>query len=490
MKTMKKMFAVVLALVMTMALSVTAFAASGTNTNNGTITINNAVPGETYSIYQILKLESYDTDAGAYSYKATSEWESWLKTQTSYVSIDAESGYVTWVASSDEATVAAFAKLALAYAESNNITATKSDTAPAAAEGQTTSTVTFSGLNLGWYLVDTSLGSLCSLGTTDKNATIQEKNSVPSIDKEVVAGDGNEPSVGDSVNFKITVTAQKGAQNYVVHDTMSDGLTFNNDVKVTVNNTELTADVDYSVSTSVEDDCTFEVIFEESYLNTITEETKIEITYSATINENAVVDINPETNEAKLDYGDDSSTTSTTETETHVYYFDLVKDDTSDKLIAGAEFKLYESETGGDAIQFVVDNGTYRVATAAEIADVETVTTDTISVTNGMVRISGLGEGNYYLEETKAPDGYNKLTERVKVTVNSNNAATVTDTNENESTDAGDTYVTGGIEVENKAGSILPGTGGMGTTVLYIAGIVLVLGAGITLVVRRRMSAK
>lgn len=489
MKTMKKMFAVVLALVMAMALSVTAFAASGTNTNDGTITINNAVPGETYSIYQILKLESYDTDAGAYSYKATSEWESWLTTQTNYVSID-ESGYVTWTANSDDATVAAFAKSALAYAESNNITATKSEKAPAAAEGQTTSTVTFSGLNLGWYLVDTSLGSLCSLGTTDKDATIQEKNSVPSIDKEVVAGDGNEPSVGDSVNFKITVTAQKGAQNYVVHDTMSDGLTFNNDVKVTVNNTELTANVDYSVSTSVEDDCTFEVIFTESYLNTITEETKIEITYSATINGNAVVGTDPETNEAKLDYGDDSSTTSTTETETYVYYFDLVKDDTSDKLIAGAEFKLYESATGGDAIQFVVENGTYRVATATEIADEETNTTDTISVNNGMVRISGLGKGNYYLEETKAPDGYNKLTERVTVTVNNNNAATVTDTNGNESTDAGDTYVNGGVEVENKAGSILPGTGGMGTTVIYIVGALLVIGAGVVLVVRRRMSAE
>lgn len=487
-KTAKRLFAAIVALVLSVAMVTPAFAESGTNTKDGTITINNAVPGETYSIYQILTLESYDTDAGAYSYKATSEWKEWLETQTSYVSID-ESGYVTWVASSDDATVAAFAKLALAYAESNNISATKSEKAPAAAEeGQTTSTVTFSGLNLGWYLVDTSLGSLCSLGTTNKNATIQEKNSVPSIDKEVVDGDGNEPSVGDSVNFKITVTAQKGAQNYVVHDTMSDGLTFNDDVKVTANNTELTANVDYSVSTSVDDDCTFEVIFTETYLNTITEETNIEITYSATINEKAVVDTDPETNEAKLDYGDDSSTTSTTETKTYVYYFDLVKDDTSNKLIAGAEFKLYESETGGDAIQFVVDNGTYRVATVAEIADEETDTTDTISVTNGMVRISGLGQGNYYLEETKAPDGYNKLTDRVLVTVNKNNAATVTDTNGNELTDAGDTYVNGGVEVENKAGSLLPSTGGTGTTMLYVVGGALVVAAGVALVVRRRMS--
>ncbi len=473
MKKTKKIFALLLALVMTLTMSVATFAANGTNSDNGTITINDAVPGQEYSIYQILVLESYDTDAGAYSYKAADGWNTFLSAQNTYVNVDSQ-GYVTWVGATDDATVAAFAKVALAYAEENNISAADTQTAPEATGGETYSTVNFTGLNLGWYLVDTSVGALCSLDTTKPDATIDEKNEVPTVEKEVVDEDGNDPSVGEDVNFKITITAQPGAESYVLHDQMSDGLELvANSVAVSVGGSELGSENNYEVNYNPTDGCDFEITFTQSYLDTISEATDIVIEYSATITEDAVIGTDPVTNKAILDYGDENEVESET-TKTYVYYFDLVKTNTDNKLINGAEFKLYESEDGVTPINFVFQDGAYRVATSED----ET-TTDTIIVSDGMVRIIGLGAGEYYLEETKAPDGYNKLNSRVRVTVNANNAATIND----------GTYESGGVEVENRAGSLLPSTGGMGTTVIYILGAALVLGAGIVLVVRRRMSS-
>ena len=126
-------------------------------------------------------LESYDTDKKAYAYKAHSDWAGWLKTQTQYVSIDAQ-GYVTWVQDADPA---AFAKAALAHAEDASISPTATKTAPAPVTGAQYSTVTFRDLNLGYYLVDTTLGTLCSLDTTAPSVEMFEKNEPPHINKQV-----------------------------------------------------------------------------------------------------------------------------------------------------------------------------------------------------------------------------------------------------------------------------------------------------------------
>ena len=154
MKLLKKLAGMLLAMIMVLSMSTVAFAAQGTNDNSGSITINDAVEGHTYNAYQVLVLESYNTDAGAYSYKANDDWKNWLESQTKYVSIDAQ-GYVTWVKDADPA---AFAKAALAHAEENKITPTDAKTADG-------TTVKFEKLNLGYYLVDTTLGTLCSLDT-------------------------------------------------------------------------------------------------------------------------------------------------------------------------------------------------------------------------------------------------------------------------------------------------------------------------------------
>ena len=125
MKLFKKFAGMLLAMIMVLSMSTVAFATHGTNDNSGSITINNAEKGHTYNAYQVLVLESYNTDVGAYSYKANDKWKNWLESQTKYVSIDAQ-GYVTWVKDAD---VAAFAKAALAHAEEANINPVATKTA-------------------------------------------------------------------------------------------------------------------------------------------------------------------------------------------------------------------------------------------------------------------------------------------------------------------------------------------------------------------------
>ena len=166
MRHVKHLLSFMLAAVMALAMAATpAFAEKGTNNNSGSITINDAEPDHTYNVYQILVLESYDTEAGAYSYKAATGWEDWLKAQNQYVSVDAQ-GYVTWVKDAD---AAAFAKAALEHAKANSIQ-------PVASKEANGATVSFTGLNLGYYLVDTTVGTLCSLNTTNPNAVMEEKN--------------------------------------------------------------------------------------------------------------------------------------------------------------------------------------------------------------------------------------------------------------------------------------------------------------------------
>lgn len=484
MKHLKKLAGCLLALVMILTMSNVAVvnAVQGTNNDNGSITISNAEKGHTYKAYQILVLESYDTNKEAYAYKANSAWKDWLEAQTTYVNIDAQ-GYVTWV---DGADAAAFAKAALAYAEKSSIEPVKTGEA-------TGTTVNFTGLNLGYYLVDTTVGTLCSLNTTTPGVTMADKNDPPSVTKDVQEdstgdwGDENTAQIGDTVNFKTTITAKQGAQGYVLHDKMSEGLTLNaGSIKVQVNDTDLIKDTDYTIETdtaNLSDGCDFEITFTKDYLNTITANTTIVVTYSAVLNEKAEVSTGANTNETKLAFGEDSRDETTWDkTNTYTFSFDIVKTDDSNKLLAGAEFELYDAQTGGNKISLVREqDGTYRVATDAE-AKVAGFVSAVIEAKDGKATIKGFDDNTtYWLEETKAPDGYNKLPGRVEVKFGMK---------ENISTSMKGNIWTegdGGVHIVNNTGSLLPGTGGMGTTVLYMAGGVLVIAAGALLIFRRRM---
>lgn len=497
MKHIKKFVSFLLTLVMVLAMAGTTFAQQEGELTGGSITINDAVPGQTYKAYQILYLESYSPEVknddgtvvkkGAYSYKANSAWESWLRTKTDYVQFDSQ-GYVTWVEGAD---VAEFAKLAQAEATKTGSTITSDATAIAlpAAEGATYSTVTFSDLKLGYYLVDTTLGSLCSLDTTKPSVVMEEKNEVPPIpDKQVKEdstsewGESNTAQIGDTVEFRTTITAKKGAQNYVLHDQMSDGLTLDEEsIKVTVNGVGLEKGTAYTVVTDATDGCDFEIQFTQTYLDTITQDTELVVTYSAVLNDKAVIYPSGNPNKTKLDYGDNSST-EWDETKTYTFKFDIIKTDSDGKVLDGAKFELYDAQTGDNKIALVKeDNGEYRVATEAE-KEKDGFTSAVIEA--GRATVKGLDANTtYWLEETEAPAGYNKLSGRVDVKIKNDNLTTTMDKDDN-TWGSGD----GGVHITNKTGAELPSTGGMGTTIFYIIGSVLVLAAVVLLIVRKRMS--
>ena len=469
MKRTKRIASVLLALVMALSLITTAFAAGET----GSITIDNAVVGKTYTIYRIFDLNSHNDDYTAINYKVSIKWAEFFQDGAKgldYVTID-DQGYVTWKVDADKV---AFAKDAYAFAQASSIPNDGQNKA-------TNSTVKFENLTLGYYLVQSDLGVLCSLDTTMPDVTIKEKNSQPTVDKQVQEnsnsqwGESNDANIGDTVNFKTTINVVDGQpKNYVLHDKMSNGLTFDaGSVEVKIGDRTLTLGSDYTLIANPKDGCTFEIEFKE---NVLKPNDVVIVTYSATLNEKAVIYPEPNTNETKLVYGEGSETT-WDETKTFTYQFDLVKTKTDNTVLNGAEFKLYDAKTEGNEIALIDEgNGVYRVATAAEKA-AEGFVSATIKA--GKVTIKGLDSGTYYLEETKAPAGYNVLAERVEVKIDhANLTATV----------EGDTYVSGGVQVINQTGAELPSTGGIGTTIFYVVGGLLVVAAGVLLVTRKRMS--
>lgn len=466
--TMKKVLAILMSAMLIFSISVVAFAAG-----EGSITVNNAKSGETYSAYRILSLESYDTTTGIYLYKADAAWADFVESATDYLSVDA-SGYVTWVEGADQK---AFAKAALAYAEANGITATDSVTV---AENETTATI--SDLDLGYYLVDSTLGTILALTTTKPDASFSEKNSGPTVEKQVKEdstdawGSANDADLFQEIEFQATITAQAGASKYVMHDTMSEGLTYTGVTGVTLNGETVDASNYTVVSEGLTDGCTFEIIFAQAFLDTLEDNDQIVVSYTGELNESAAIHDEVNTNEVYLSYGD-AQETETSTTETTAYEFDIVKTDSNNDLLDGAEFKLYDAAEGGNEIPVVmVSDGVYRVADDDE----EGVS---IVPVNGVATVMGLdGNTNYYLEETVAPDGYNGLTARVQVSIAEENL--------NAEIAADGTYTPDtGVQVINKTGSILPETGGIGTTIFTIVGIVLILGAGILLIVKKRAAA-
>lgn len=492
MKHAKKLASLLLALVMALSMTVTAFAAQEGEQTGGSITINDAVVGQTYKLYQILYLESYSTDAdgkatGAYAYQANSSWSSFLGSDAIkgvYLNVDSQ-GYVTWV---DGASAADFAKLAQAYAKDNSIAA------DADAVTATSTTVKFENLKLGYYLVDTTLGTLCSLDTTNPTVVMEEKNEAPTNDKTVEEdsnsqyGDVNDADISQIVNFKSTITAQSGAENYVLHDKMTNGLTYEEVTGVTLNGTAVAAS-NYTVDANPADEDTFDVKFTQAFCDTLKANDQIVISYSATVNANAVVGGAGNSNESKVSYGDSSNTKTTPPsiTKTYTWSFDVLKyaNDDKTKVLANAEFVLLNSDktkvativseklTGWVDVPAAGNDG--KVTWPANTA----LTTDA----KGKIAIEGLDADTYYLREIAAPAGYNRLADDVTVTITPTES---TDANGNKTL----TLSPVTVKISNKSGAELPSTGGMGTTIFYVIGSILLLGAVVLFITKKRMSAK
>lgn len=489
MKQTKKLFAVIMTMLLTLAIALPVFAA--------TITIENPESGQTYNAYKIFDVTTDGGSAYAYTIDSSSDWFSvvnaWADTSDT---TEGEKHGLTLTAISDTAYSVAFSGSAAdfaAYLYANipsNITPDGTATGSSEDE-ETESSITISLKDAGYYFVTSSLGSLCVLNTAADSVTINEKNTVPDIEKE---SDKTTASVGDKITFTLTITPGNNSLEYIVHDTMSAGLALDPDsftVKQGVSDVSeenyetIIADSD-DTENSIKDDCTFEIAFTQNYIAGLTENDTIVITYEATLTPAAITK-DEETNKVKLQYGNDYSAEKTVKV--FNYGFSLVKTDQNGTLLSGAQFKLFKDEGCTTEVKLVKEaDGTYRPATIEEISADEEVTEENKKVVAyieaGNVEIDGLGNGDYYLKETKAPDGYNLLTSPTKVTINSNDQFVEVTKGE----DSGEDVYTGGIRIENNTGGTIPSTGGIGTRIFYILGSMMLLGAGIVLVTRRRMN--
>lgn len=511
-KAMKKLMAALLAVAMVCAMAIPAFAAdAGTTTaaagtGTGSITINNAVPNQTYKIYRILKLE-YHAGTSSYLYTVTPEWKNFVKAHSTDLDLNESTGVVTWAnanTNNGSDVIQTLANDAGRYVNTNDIAAVDSKLAVAI-------TVEFTNLPLGWYLVVSDLdnGAICSIGTTATNAVIEEKNSKPTIEKEVYEGNksgySNDAGIGDTVNFHTNIYVTDGnPTNYVLHDTMTKGLKFDpTSVKVYLHRDRagsanifsdyLTADTDYELVTSTSDKCTFEIKF----LKPLMPYDSIQVTYSATVTADAVIGTKGNDNDTVLEYGNkvktEHSSTKTYVWEMGVHKFTKINN--VDTPLENAEFQLYKKDGENKQYAKFAETGTntsiYKLT--GWTGNAEEAATKVKTPANGNIKFEGLDAGTYYLEETDAPEGYNTLTAPIEVIIertlpkDSAEAATFG----GQAIKYGQTNATTGtdhlVPVENNRGTTLPSTGGIGTTIFYVVGGGLMVAAAILLITKKRM---
>ena len=501
MKKMKKIFAQLIAMVMVLGMSTSVFAA-GTNT----ITVDVNFKGQTYTLYKLFDATVNDARAAAtdsnssssvttngIAYTLIDETDHALTKEFTVTKADGTTATVKagdWfeyvnatnhnlkIKAGADITTELFRLWAVAYGVQTG------DGLTASADNDTN--IKWTGLDGGYYFITTTTGSLVTVDSVAPNAIVKDKNSIPSVDKTVSGGtetgsataatdkEENTAKVGDVLTYKAVIHAKAGASKYEFVDTMQNGLSLQKfsdtaNIQVQVGGTDLAA-TNYTVDPfTTGKSGTFTVKFTQAYLDTLTTDTDIVITYKVMVNEDAQ---ETNVNTGTLKYGDNQTVTTDTTT-THVYKFQLVKDDNQKKVLTGAEFRLYDAQTNGNEIPVVkTADGKYRVALSNETG---------VVIDAGSPEISGLSNGTYWVEEIKAPDGYNKLEGRTSITLtDANNMATI----ENGA------YQSGGLEVINQEGAVLPSTGGIGTTIFYIIGAILVIGAGVVLVTRRRMNVQ
>lgn len=398
--------------------------------NDGSITITGALQGQTYTIYEMLKLESFS--GTNYSYKIADGWEDFFKEGAEgakYMQKDAN-GYVSYKTGKDtDADRREFAQKALAYATKTSGINTKNESTK-----ENENSVTFKDLPLGYYLVGSTTGALCGLDTTHKSVSIEEKNGVPSVEKTITSGGdlaadfkSNSVNIGDTISFQIKIDVKKGAKNYVLHDELSSGLTLiqNNVTKEYVHvqaNDNITDTMSTSDYTFGQSQNGFTVTFKPEFLKKHeNEEYTILVNYYAILNDQATIGSSGNVNKTILDYGESNKTTpSTTTTYTFgIPVFKYTGTETEKKGLAGAKFKLYTDAQCKDKNVVKVkvkENGTDYIV--GETDSNNNVMTSGTEVFN----INGLKAGIYYLKEIEAPKGYNKLANPIKITISQNDA--------------------------------------------------------------------
>ena len=533
---MKKVFAAAAAIATVFGLAATTVATANA-ADGATLTVSTAdakFVGKTVNAYKMFSATVGGEGANkAVSYTLTDTWKpffmdstaSGLNGATDANVNDKANEYVSELAGDN---LVAFATKASNWAQTQakNITADKTATVSAGATNGNY-TATFTGLDYGYYVVvvpgatlaNTSgqYATLVSVDSTNVNANI--KGSLPTVDKKVqVNGNGADTAdakIGDTLTFTLTSTipdmSAYDTYTFNFKDTLSKGLTYGDITSVTVEGVDapLVKDTDYTVTTTpAAAGNTLLTVGMTDFKNKQQTNAgkKITVTYTATLNENAVVGGAGNVNSATIQYSNDPSSTGTGESEpdkvrVFTYGFTVDKytgDNYNDAAtrLAGAEFTL-TAKGDTSAIKFVqvnagsaTEDAVYRVAKAGETAG----TTTTITTpANGKVVFQGLKNGEYTLTETKAPAGYNKLASAIGVKVNGSNDGTdttnatvnITYNNDNNDTTYDQTASNGVIPVQNKSGAILPGTGGMGTIAFTVIGV-LVIALGVAWTLKRK----
>ena len=563
MKKMRRIASLLLALAMAFGLTATAFAAEVVNET-----------GHTYAAYQVFKgtqQESVEEGDGSITALGDIEWGSGVDGTallTELTGLEVGGAY-PFQNCADAAGVAA-----VLDGESDYTSATAKAFANAADKHRTETSTPIPAdknatVNLedGYYLfVDTQTApdgvdayNPALLQVTGQTITIKQKYSVPEVEKKVSdtedggLGDAVDAGIGDSVYFTLAGTLPMNWEDYdsykyIFHDTLSDGLKYNGDVKVYLaakgtdgepdlaNKTEIAKGADgYTVNpdgASAAGGGTLTVTFADlKKVGGVTAESCIIVEYSATLTEAAVIGKPGNTNTVKLEYSNNPNTSDDPSKDTgetpgdtvYVFTYELdgtkVDGQTPNKTLKDAQFVLYRGKDGADPTYAdgIPTNVEYALVAGGKLegwteSRETAMGTDgngkgmLVSDVDGLFGVSGLDAGTYYLEEVKAPAGYNLLKDPVKLTIDAEISGGDAETNQPPTigkldliTEGKDGSITTpgdkdngtvSLEVQNNMGALLPSTGGMGTTLFYIAGAALVLAAGVLLVMKRRVGVK
>lgn len=460
MKKIKKIVSLCLAMVMCLGLSVTAASAAGTG--EGKITVGNVQAGNTYKLYKVFDAAGDGADHISYTLTGgKTDVPNGFKLENGNVVRDN-------VDPDAELTPDEIASIA-SYVENMTAIDTKQ-----ANDGDTT--VEFTGLDDGYYYITTTTGTLVTIDSVGgrRNVKVDDKNEAPKIDKTTTNGEKQDiAEVGASVPFTATIDVKKGAENYEFNDKMAN-MKFaegaEGAITVAVGDKILTADDNAYEITIGENRDTLTIKFNNEWIKNQVNK-KITIKYSAIITSDALTNTNPATNEASLTYGNNAGNKSTTEV-VKVYNATItVKkwdgDNTNEKGLAGAGFKLKRNSDN----KFYCKNEDGTITWVDEANAPELKTAEDNSYT---IEFKGLDDGVYTLIETATPAGYNTA---------DNETITIVDGNY-ESSNLHQTK-----DVENFQGTELPSTGGMGTTIFYVVGGIMVLGAAVLMVTKRRVNS-